>query len=121
MSSNKEEVLKVLEKLDEESIDQLVDLLGTMQLMKGYLTDQMVADLARILTSIFKVVNSISNSDLVDIIERAMQDPSLDKALLNPPKLGLLGLLGALRDPEVQRGMGIMISLVKALGKASES
>lgn len=117
----KEEVIKGLEKLDEESVEQLVDLLGTVQMMKGYLTDQTVADLARILTSMLKVVNAISNSDLIDVIEKAMQDPGLDKALLNPPKIGLLGLLGALRDPEVQKGLGIVITLVKALGRASGS
>jgi len=58
---------------------------------------------------------------LVDVLERALQEPSLDKAILNPPKVGLLGLLSALRDEETQRGLGILVELLKALGKASKT
>lgn len=46
-------------------------------------------------------------------------DPEFDKALVNPPKVGLFGLLGALRDTDTQKGVGILLALVKALGKAS--
>ncbi|MGD2201675.1 MAG: DUF1641 domain-containing protein [Candidatus Bathyarchaeota archaeon] len=41
------------------------------------------------------------------------------KALIDPPKVGLFGILGALGDADTQRGMGILLALVKALGKAS--
>ncbi|RLI05284.1 hypothetical protein DRO26_02670 [Candidatus Bathyarchaeota archaeon] len=58
---------------------------------------------------------------LIDVLERALQEPSLDKAILNPPKVGLLGLLSALRDEEIQRGLGILVELLKALGKASKT
>ncbi|HDD69147.1 MAG TPA: DUF1641 domain-containing protein, partial [Candidatus Korarchaeota archaeon] len=68
-----------------------------------------------------KVINVISSTDLVDILERAIQDPELDKALLNPPKVGLTGLLGALRDEDFQRGLGILVALLKAIGKASKT
>ena len=37
-----------------------------------------------------------------------------------PKRIGLLGLLGELRDPDVQRGMGVLIELLKAIGKAAE-
>ncbi|MFB6490077.1 MAG: DUF1641 domain-containing protein [Thermoproteus sp. AZ2] len=36
------------------------------------------------------------------------------------PKIGLWGLLGALSDPQVQKGMGIMITLLKHLGGCME-
>ena len=35
-------------------------------------------------------------------------------------KIGLFGLLSAMRDPEVQNAMGIMITVLKAMGSCVE-
>lgn len=34
--------------------------------------------------------------------------------------IGLMGLLAAPRDPDVQRGLGYLVSLLKQLGKCLE-
>lgn len=106
-------------ELDEPTYDTLVDLLGTVRFLRGYLNDQVIRDLSGILSAVLKLANAISNTDLVDVLERSLQDPNLDKALRNPPKVGLMGLLGALRDGEVQRGLGIVVELLRAIGRAS--
>ncbi len=36
----------------------------------------------------------------------------------NPPRVGLSGLLKQLSDPEVQKALGVLFLLLKALGKA---
>jgi uncharacterized protein YjgD (DUF1641 family) len=108
-------------ELDKPTLEALVDLLNTVKFLQNYLNDQVINDISKILCPILKLVNAISNTDLVDVLERALQEPSLDKALLNPPKIGLMGLLSALREEEVQRGMGIVIELLRALGKASKT
>ena len=36
------------------------------------------------------------------------------------PKIGLTGLISALRDPEVQRGLGILITLLKSVGSCMD-
>jgi len=36
------------------------------------------------------------------------------------PKVGLLGMLSAMRDPEVQKAMGLMLTLLKAMGSCME-
>jgi len=36
------------------------------------------------------------------------------------PRVGLFGLLSALRDPEVQKGMGLLVTLLKAMGSCME-
>ena len=105
--------------LEEATINALADLLNTVGILQDYLNDQVVQDLSRISSPVFKLISAISATDLVDIIERALQDPGLDKALLNPPRVGLMGLLGTLGNEEVQRGIGIMIELLRAIGKAS--
>jgi uncharacterized protein YjgD (DUF1641 family) len=108
-------------KLDESTLNTLVDLLNFAKILQEYLNDQVVQDVSKILSSIAKLVNAISGTDLVDIIERALQDPNLDKVLVNPPRVGLIGLLKTLSDKDVQKGMGIMLQLLKAFGKASSN
>ena len=105
--------------LEGAAFNTLADLLSTVGILQDYLNDQVVQDLSSVLSPLFRLIGAISATDLVDVIERALQDPGLDKALLNPPKVGLVGLLRALGNEEVQRGMGIMIELLRAIGKAS--
>lgn len=108
-----------VQRLEGAALDTLMDLLNTVGILENYLNDQVVQDLSKIASPVFKLINAISATDLVDIIERGLQDPGLDKALLDPPRVGFVGLLRALGSEEVQRGMGIMIELLRAIGKAS--
>lgn len=105
-------------KLENHTYEMLVDLLSTIKFLKNYLNDQVINDISKILGPLFKLINALSSTDLVDVLERALQEPSLDRALMNPPRVGTWGLLSALRDKEVQRGMGLLIELLRALGKA---
>jgi len=36
------------------------------------------------------------------------------------PKVGLWGLISAMRDPEVQKAMGLLVTLLKAMGSCME-
>jgi len=105
--------------LEGPALDTLKDLLDTVGILQNYLNDQVVQDLSKISSPVFKLISAISATDLVDIIERGLQDPGLDKALLDPPRVGPVGLLRALGGEEVQRGMGIMVELLRAIGRAS--
>lgn len=107
--------------LEKQTIDSLVDLVDSIEFVKSFFNDQVIRDVSGIMAPVFKLVNAISNTDLVDILERALQDPDLDKALVDPPKIGFWGLLSTLRDEEVQRGVGIVIELLKSMGRASRS
>ncbi|RLG40417.1 MAG: hypothetical protein DRO05_06400 [Thermoproteota archaeon] len=118
--SGKESVSLSL-SLEEPDLEALVEVLSIYRIIRDMLNDQLIKDLSHVVSSLLKVINVISSTDLVDILERAIQDPELDKALLNPPKVGLTGLLGALRDEDFQRGLGILVALLKAIGKASKT
>ena len=106
-------------QLDEDAVKTLTELLNTFRIMQEYLNDQVVKDLSGLASTVFKLVNAVTATDMIEIIERSLQDPGLDKALLNPQRLGALSLLLALLDKDVQRGMGIMIAFLKAFGRAS--
>jgi uncharacterized protein YjgD (DUF1641 family) len=60
------------------------------------------------------------STDLVEVMERSLQDPQLDKALINPPKVGMGGMLKQMQDEDFQKGLGVMLELLKAIGRATE-
>jgi len=116
----KEKEALVLE-LEPSDLDTLAEILSTIKFLRNFMNDQMLHDVSEIMSALFKLTNARASTDLVDIMERGLQDPKLDKALLNPPKVGTWGLIRAMKDEEVRKGMGIMIELLKAIGRASTS
>ena len=105
--------------LEPHTIESMVELIDTFGLIMTFLNDQAIQDLAGTMAQLLKLVNGLTGSDIVDLLEAALIDPEFDKAMINPPKVGLFGILGALGDEDTQRGIGILLALVKALGKAS--
>ena len=114
-----EELVGTAVNLEPQTIESLVDIVDSIEFLRSFLNDQVVRDLSGIMSSVFKLVNAISNTDLIDVLERGLQDPELDKALIDPPRIGFWGLLSALGNDDVQRGLGIVIELLKAIGRAS--
>ena len=105
--------------LEPRTVESMVELIDAFGLIMTFLNDQAMQDLSGMLSQLLKLVNGLTGSDIVDLLEAALLDPEFDKALMNPPKMGILGLMGALRDEDTQKGIGILLALVKALGKAS--
>lgn len=66
-----------------------------------------------------KLFNAAVSTDLIDLAEKALQDPELDKTLLNPPEVGVFGLLRTLGDANARKGLGIVLGLLKAMGRAT--
>jgi uncharacterized protein YjgD (DUF1641 family) len=108
-------------RLEPHTLESMVEMIDTFGLIMTFLNDQAIQDLSGMLSQILKVLNGLSGSDIPVLLERALMDPQLDKSLLNPPKIGLLGIMAALRDEDTQKGMGVLLSLIKALGKATSS
>ena len=107
-------------ELDSQTYETLVELINSSKIIQDYLNDQVIQDLSKHVGTLAKMLNALSSTDLTDVLERGLQEPQLDKAIIDPPKIGLVGLLKSFGDEDVQRGMGILISLLKALGQASK-
>jgi uncharacterized protein YjgD (DUF1641 family) len=110
---------QTISKLDEQSQEELTDLLSLVALLRGYLNDHVIKDLAKTIASLAKLATALAGTDLVNVLERSLQDPDLDRALLDPPRVGSIGFIKAMGDADVQRGMGIILQLLRAMGKAS--
>ena len=106
-------------ELEQSDLDALIEILSTVKFLRNFMNDQMLHDISEFVCALLKLMNAMASTDLIEIMERGLQDPNLDKALLNPPKIGIWGLIRAMRDENVQKGMGIMIEVLKAIGRAS--
>ena len=105
--------------LEPHTVESMVELIDTFGLIMTFLNDQAIQDLSGMMAQLLKLVNGLTGSDIVDLLEAALMDPEFDKAMIDPQKVGVFGILGALGDEDTQRGIGILLALVKALGKAS--
>ncbi len=101
-------------------VEAVLDLVRTVRILQDYINDQTAHGIADLSSTVLKLTNAIMCTDLIEVMERAVQDPELDKAILNPPKVGIGGLIKEMGDEDFQKGMGIMLTLVKAIGRASE-
>ncbi len=101
-------------------IEAVLDLVRTVRILQDYMNDQTAHGIAELMSTVLKITNAIMSTDLVDIVERGLQDPQLDKALLNPKNVGVSGMFKQMQDDDFQKGLGIMLELVKAIGRATK-
>lgn len=114
-----EEDKKDIQGLDPNDLDALVDMLKTYRLLQNYMNDETLKGIADVQSSMFKLINAMISTDFVDVLERSLQEPEFDKALIDPPQLGMMGIIREMKDEDVQKGIGVMMEFLKAIGKAS--
>jgi uncharacterized protein YjgD (DUF1641 family) len=100
-------------------METLREVLNTVRFIQNFLNDQVVRDVSKNLLPLIRLFNAAVSTDLIDIAERALQDPGLDRTLLNPPEVGVFGLLGVLGDADAKRGLGVVLGLLRAVGRAA--
>ena len=95
----------LIDVLDPEVIDKLVPLILNIHTLR--LLEQ--------LDNILEILSSLDYNTIkgkINLINEAV------KSIPEKPKpVGLTGLLGALRDPDVQRGLGIVIEVLRKIGE----
>jgi|SRR5579883_1379274 uncharacterized protein YjgD (DUF1641 family) len=116
-----------LEKLDElrksGALDALIESAYLIKTMRDMLTDDSVSNLAgkvSALVDLLPVLPELSKtlgSDAVGTMLKATASPEVEEALHNPPKVGYRALISSLRDEDMQRGLGFLLVLGKAVGK----
>lgn len=103
--NNLPNLVKVLDKFDtlvsSGSLDFLINTLTAVNALRGMVNDEMIENIGDKVATILHLMSA------------------LDDAMKNPPKTTISGLLKALNDPDVQKGLGIFITLLKQLGSMS--
>lgn len=72
-----------------------------------------IIKVANILAILMKLVPAILSPERVKMFTE-----NLEESLKKAKRYGIRSLMGALRDEDVQRGLGILIAFLKALGRA---
>ncbi|AGE70308.1 hypothetical protein SacN8_01635 [Sulfolobus acidocaldarius N8] len=119
-----------LEELENSgALDVLLNLAYAGKTMKDMLNDDALAEIGKYLSQFLEayprvmgLLNSVTDGNgLVSRMMNAMKSEDVRKALESPPKVSISGLIKQLSDPEVQVGLGVLFSVIKAIGKEFSS
>ncbi|MCQ4344585.1 MAG: DUF1641 domain-containing protein [Sulfolobaceae archaeon] len=105
------------------TLDVLVNLAYGARSLKDMLNDEALGAISKYVSIViesYPAINEfleIAMSDVAQKVMRAVASEETAKALESPPQVKLGNLLKWLSDPEVQRGLGVLMILLKAIGK----
>ncbi len=111
LAENDDELVHLLNELD--TVGQTVDLLS---FAAEALDDEMVVMLARTADQLGELADTASEPETVQGLQSMLVAVG-DAADEPPERVGTLGLLRSLRDPEVQLGLGFILAIARALGQ----
>lgn len=102
------------------TLDDLMALADLVALATNAMDDEMVTDLAATGTTLGEVADTAADDDVARTVESLLE--AVGEAGDEPAEpVGAVGLVKALRDPEIRAGMGFFLSLAKAVGRTTES
>ncbi|MGB9630750.1 MAG: DUF1641 domain-containing protein [Candidatus Methanodesulfokora sp.] len=109
---------KLKELRDMGALDTLFSLGCGIASMKNMLSDEMVAGGASMLSDVLDLLAKVKSPPVARFLSLFSDHGfELEKAIKEEPRKGVIGILSALRDPDVQEGITYLIVLLKFLGK----
>ncbi|WP_415383428.1 DUF1641 domain-containing protein [Halosimplex sp. TS25] len=99
------------------TLDELIELAEVVSLATAALDDEMVRSLADTGGSLGELAQAAADDDARDGIETLLEGVG-ETERAHPEQVGPLGLVRAVRDPDVQYGLGYLLALAAALGRA---
>lgn len=103
------------------TLDDLADVANVASLVMAALDDEMVTTLARTGSGLGSLADTAGDPDTVrgiDTLLTAVGEATDADDL--PDRVGVVGLFTALRDPEVQRGLGFVLTIARMIGRDLE-
>ncbi|WP_158058356.1 DUF1641 domain-containing protein [Halorussus halophilus] len=100
------------------TLDDLAAVADVLPLLSGALDDEMVTNLARTGSSLGEVADTASDPDTVEGLQTMLSAVGEAADSETPPeRVGAVGLVRAIRDPDVQRGLGFLLDIARATGR----
>ncbi|TKX87447.1 DUF1641 domain-containing protein [Halorubrum sp. SS5] len=98
------------------TLDELAEVAEVGSLATAALDDEMVASLAGTGAALGEVAQTAADDDTRDGVETLLK--GVGEAEREPPeRVGAVGLLRGVRDPEVQYGLGYLLAVAGAIGR----
>lgn len=99
------------------TLDELAEVAAVGSLATAALDDEMVRTLAATGSSLGEVADAAAAPETRDGLETVLQ--GLGEAEQQPAEaVGLVGLLRAIRDPEIQQGLGYLLAVARSIGRS---
>jgi uncharacterized protein YjgD (DUF1641 family) len=120
------DLAQLLEQLERDKVlDSAVEFLYILKMVRDiWLNDEMVKSLGTLIDSLAslvpvleKLAKFLSDPEVMRIINALASEETL-KELQNPEKVTLTKLLTEMRSEEFQRGLGVVVTLIKKVGEA---
>jgi len=104
-----------LQEFEEDgTLDFVREGVKVMKQVSTAFTPEDVRLLGENIVQILMTVRSLTQPEILNLADRAT---SALQAKTSPAPVGTLGLLRAMRDPEVKKGTGILLELLRSLGR----
>lgn len=119
-------LLEAAEALEESGLLDLADVLTAReegeQLYEAFVEDPATLRAVQNLSLVAGAFSEIDPDQVATALERVREGHAVEtEALADPPRIGLWGALRRLQDPDVQRGLGFLLTLLKMVGSRSRS
>lgn len=116
-----EEAAETLLELQQDgTLDDLTEAATAISLMAEALDDEMVMSVMALANDLGKVADGAAQPNTVRTLQAMMDAMDEADAFDDPEEVGMFGALGKMRDPDVKRGLGFLLSFLGALGRQIE-
>jgi uncharacterized protein YjgD (DUF1641 family) len=111
------EAIETLAQLQRSgTLDDVLALADTLSLVTAALDDEMVMNLTKTGSRLGELADAAADDDVAGSLESVLQ--AVGEAGEQPAEApGFIGLVKAMRDPEVQTGLGFVLAIARALGR----
>ena len=108
-----------LQEFEEDgTLDFVREGVKVFQRVSSSFTPEDVRLLGENIVHILMTVRGLTQPELLNLADRASEALGAKAADAKP--VGTFGLLRAMRDPEVQRGTGVLLDLLRSLGRDAQ-
>ncbi|WP_137284235.1 DUF1641 domain-containing protein [Halorussus salinisoli] len=112
------DALETLVRLQRQgTLDELAQLAEVVPLLSGAMDDEMVTNLAHSGTALGEVADTAADPETAQGLQTMLAAVG-EANEESPERVGPVGLVKTVRDPEVQQGLGFLLAMARALGSA---
>lgn len=115
IAENPEAVSEFVRRLD--AVNELLDVL---ELGERAVTDEMVRSLAETGSGLGELADTATEEETRAGLETVLRGVGAAEREA-PEEFGLLGLVRSARDPDVKRGLGYLLAVARAIGRAQDA
>ncbi|MEM0503843.1 MAG: DUF1641 domain-containing protein [Archaeoglobaceae archaeon] len=119
IEENKEAILNALDKLvwleKSGNLDAIIGFASLIKIVQDSISDIVVDRTSEILSNLGLLSVKFTNDRALALLN-AIGD-AICRCESEPQPVGLIGLIRALRDPDVKKAIGILVNIAKELGK----